>query len=384
MTPNWKVIHADALEGLRTLPSNSVQCCVTSPPYWNLRNYNAVGQIGLEKTDSEYLEALLKVFEEVKRVLRDDGLLFVNIGDTYVDKELCAIPWRFALLMRLNGWCLIRDIIWNKRRGMPESTKTRPTSIHEYIFMFAKQKDYFSDFINMLEDALTEIGTKSGKGSAKRLIQQGVNARPEEYYVSNGKRMMRSVWSISTANSFDGHFAVYPEEIVERCLRIATTDKGCCASCFAPIQREYVKVGGPPPRSEYVKTITKTSLPGYTSNDSCALYGGDLSKMYNEYGYAEYKTVSWNRTCVKNCKSLECKICNGHGCESCVHTGIERIPNVVLDPFCGSGTTGVVALKMQRSFIGIELNGEYVELSRRNICKDMSLFNTNAEVDNNG
>jgi DNA modification methylase len=147
-------IHCgDALEVLQTLPADSVQCCVTSPPYWGLRDYGVAGQIGLEATVEEFLSRLVEVFREVRRVLRPDGTAWVNMGDSYSwgsgralkPKDLIGQPWALAFALRADGWYLRRDIIWHKPNPMPESTRDRPTTAHEYLFLLSKSASYFYD-----------------------------------------------------------------------------------------------------------------------------------------------------------------------------------------------------------------------------------------------
>ena len=149
-----KVICGDAAEVLKTLPQGSVNMCVTSPPYYGLRDYGEDGQIGLEQTPQEYIGRLTEVFDEVKRVLADDGTLWLNIGDTYANKpyksvkpkDLIGIPWMLAFALRERGWYLRSDIIWNKTNALPEAVKDRPAKCYEHIFLFAKSPKYYFDY----------------------------------------------------------------------------------------------------------------------------------------------------------------------------------------------------------------------------------------------
>lgn len=257
------VVTGDAYEVLRGLPDEFVDTVVTSPPYWSLRNYSAPGQIGLEEDPDEYVASLVRIFEEVRRVLTKDGSMWLNIGDSYTSggrtwrapdkknpvramttrpptpkglkpKELVGIPWRLAFALQASGWYLRSDVIWRKPNAMPESVKDRPTRSHEYLFFITKNERYFYD-----RTAVPEV---------------------------NG-RNLRSVWDINTQPFPEAHFATFPAELVERCIKT-------------------------------------TSKPG----------------------------------------------------------------DVVLDPFLGSGTTAVAAVRNRRAFFGIELNPEYVEISRRRIA----------------
>jgi len=212
------ILEGDALEVLRRLPSGSVQCVVTSPPYWGLRDYNIEGQIGLEPTLPQFLNHLIAIFNEVKRVLREDGTLWLNIGDGYTSgnrgyraadkknparemsirpdtpdglkpKDLQGIPWRLAFALQDDGWYLRSDIVWNKPNAMPESVKDRPTRAHEYLFMLTKSERYFYDY-----EAVKEIG---------------LNGKP---------RNRRSVWDVNTQPFTDAHFATFPPSLIEPCI----------------------------------------------------------------------------------------------------------------------------------------------------------------------
>ncbi|MBU4276050.1 MAG: site-specific DNA-methyltransferase [Proteobacteria bacterium] len=212
------ILEGDALQALSLLPSNSVQCVVTSPPYWGLRDYHIGGQIGLEKTLPQFLNHLVAIFNEVKRVIRDDGTLWLNIGDGYTSgnrgyratdkknparamairpdtpdglkpKDLQGIPWRLAFALQDDGWYLRSDIVWHKPNAMPESVKDRPTRAHEYLFMLTKSERYYYDY-----EAVKEIG-------------------------SNGKlRNRRSVWNIHTQAFPGAHFATFPPSLIEPCI----------------------------------------------------------------------------------------------------------------------------------------------------------------------
>lgn len=216
------IIQGDVREALALLPAESVQCVVTSPPYWGLRDYGISGQIGLEPELSGYIKSLVAVFSEVKRLLKPGGLLWLNIGDGYTsgnrgwrapdkknpnramrvrpdnppglkDKELLGIPWRLAFALQESGWYLRTDIIWHKPNVMPESVKDRPTRAHEYLFMFAKSERYRYNASAVMEPA--------GGGAA---------------------RNRRSVWSINTRNSGSSHIAPFPPELVEPCILAST------------------------------------------------------------------------------------------------------------------------------------------------------------------
>jgi len=219
------IIEGDVHFALSRLPSDSIQCVVTSPPYWGLRDYGIPGQIGLEPTLAGFIQALTGVFAEVKRVLKPDGILWLNIGDGYTsgnrgwrapdkknpnramsvrpenppglkDKDLMGIPWRLAFALQDSGWYLRSDIVWNKPNAMPESVKDRPTRSHEYIFMLTKSQNYRYNAAAVQEPA-----------------------------AAGHARNRRSVWNINTNNSGSSHIAAFPQALVEPCL-LASTEPG--------------------------------------------------------------------------------------------------------------------------------------------------------------
>ena len=313
-----RVLVGDVRESLAGVDAGSIQTCVTSPPYWGLRDYGNQGQIGLEASPDEFVEALCLVFDEVWRVLADDGTLWLNLGDSYkpsgnsstkkgfneryfgkeyksdkqgadeahVDKsqfhadgikakDLVGIPWRVAFALQARGWYLRSEIIWHKPNPMPESVTDRPTKSHEHIFLLSKQAKYYYDHEAIKEDGVIPAGTKAAKGSEERFNEAGVNSRPPEYKIYDGMRNKRDVWTVATQPYSGAHFAVYPTALIEPCI-----------------------------------------LAGSREGDT------------------------------------------------------------VLDPFSGSGTTGVVALRHGRNYLGCELNPEYAELSRKRISDDCGMFGT--------
>lgn len=324
----WTIHNGDCLEVLRTLADCSVQCCVTSPPYWGLRDYGVDGQLGLESTPESYVAKMAEVFREVRRVLRDDGTLWLNLGDTYGGpasnnqggmskigggkktnngaifkgrlqapgcraKDLVGIPWRVAFALQADGWCLRQDIIWHKPNPMPESVRDRCTKAHEYIFLLTKSRNYYFDADAIREPAVTGgpeiVGTETIRSSDRKSEAAGTNGRNVQQTnseaerrdivggsfnnnprlrVTDGKRNKRSVWSVTTKPFKGAHFATFPPALIEPCILAGTKE--------------------------------------------------------------------------------------GDG---------------VLDPFSGSGTTGAVAIALRRNYIGVELNAAYIELSRERIGK---------------
>jgi len=288
-------LFGDALEQLKTLPDESVQMCVTSPPYWGLRDYGHDGQIGLEETPEEFIHKLVLVFREVKRVLKDDGTLWVNIGDSYAGsgkgaathpdtndkwkqstnkgtlkkgisnfksdcikpKDLVGIPWMLAFALRADGWFLRQDIIWSKPNPMPESVTDRCTKSHEYIFLLSKSRKYLYDHEAIKEESVTNDSSLRNRDITKLNNTPGRSKMKGLVHNDYETKNKRSVWHQATKPYSGSHFAVYPPELITDCIKAGSKE-------------------------------------------------GDI----------------------------------------------------VLDPFFGSGTTGEVALRLYRKFIGIELNKE--------------------------
>ena len=250
---NANIIQGDCIEVMRTLDAGSVQTCVTSPPYWGLRDYGVDGQIGLESTPEAFIEKMVEVFCEVRRVLRDDGTLWLNLGDSYAKagvsglglhtetsttgkpnpyagvckeipdglkpKDLCMIPWRVALALQADGWWLRSVIVWAKKSPMPESVTDRPTSSWEPIFLMAKSERYFYDAEAVKEqsttgswDAMPPIGGVKHPGKNGNATYSG-DTPP-----NNGTRNQRNVWHLGPEPYAEAHFATFPTEIPRRCI----------------------------------------------------------------------------------------------------------------------------------------------------------------------
>jgi DNA modification methylase len=271
-----KIIVGDVRDKLKTLADKSVQCVVTSPPYWGLRDYKNDNQIGLEKTFTEYVSNLTSIFNEVKRIIKDDGVLWLNLGDTYASKDdlingikgknLVGIPWRVAFALQEDGWYLRQDIIWAKPNPMPEPVKDRCTKSHEHIFMFTKSPHYYFDSEAIREPRVSSSNNHQFGGKKYNDPNNPIYASPGSIYKSDGKRNKRDVWFIPTQPFAGSHFAVMPEAIAEPCI-----------------------------------------LSSSKEND------------------------------------------------------------VILDPFFGAGTIGVVSKRNNRNYIGIELNSDYVLIAENRI-----------------
>lgn len=248
---NYKTLVGDCMESMRSLPDQSIHCCVTSPPYFGLRDYGMEGQIGLEETPEAYVQRMVEVFREVKRVLRDDGTLWLNIGDTYAgyhgnknaaydaapsnkggyfenqrktlvnhsgikNKDLIGIPWMLAFALRADGWYLRQDIIWNKPNPMPESVRDRCTKAHEYVFLLSKGPRYHFGTEAMREDAVKgAAGSSFNKG---KTAEHQLGRSSDADRVEDGKRNRRSVWSVATRPYKGAHFATFPPDLIEPCI----------------------------------------------------------------------------------------------------------------------------------------------------------------------
>ena len=356
------ILNGDVIACLRSLPDACVQCVVTSPPYWGLRDYGVEGQIGLEPTPEAYVEKMVEVFREVRRVLRDDGTLWLNLGDSYASggmsnpsskstlgggkdlgaadysitrkvpnglkpKDLVGIPWRVAFALQADGWYLRSDIIWSKPNPMPESVTDRPTKSHEYVFLLSKRPRYFYD-VDAIREEQTGNAHSRGKGLTPKSAPEGSNIRAKESWhlstrdieVPRG-RNRRTVWEIPTQPMPEAHFATFPEALVEPCIKAGTSARGACPECGAPWRRVAERRN---------PTRTKVSGIGVDCDEGTKGRAGDIVVV----------TTGWQPSCACGCE--------------------ETVPCTVLDPFAGSGTVSLVAHGLGRSSVGIELNEEYI------------------------
>ncbi|MDZ4250934.1 MAG: site-specific DNA-methyltransferase [Candidatus Nanopelagicales bacterium] len=375
----WEIRQGDVLERLREMPADSVHCVVTSPPYFGQRDYGIERQIGLERTLTEYVAKMVAVFEEVRRVLRPDGTCWVNLGDGYgpmeklrragqstsrmpsaglKPKDLMMTPARVAMALQEAGWWLRSEITWCKPAPMPESVSDRPTSATEKIYLLTKQAKYFYDIDaervgfadqespfkgSTFTDGKTGV---NGQGRVSMLPRkqdghgrrhEGFNDRWDEAEAKGQLPAGRNLWNywlIGTEPFAEAHFATFPSELPRRCISLGTSAKGVCAACGAPARR-LVERG---------ETTGRTTLNG--------LGNGELANGLR-FGDGHVATLGWQLSC-------------GHWAEP--------VPALVLDPFSGSGTTGLAALRLDRSYIGIELNPDYVAMSKRRILQDKETF----------
>lgn len=370
-----KIYQGDSLEVLKTFPDESINCVMTSPPYWALRDYGIKEQLGLEKTFDEYINKLCDIFDEIKRVLRDDGTCWVNIGDCYAgemgkkngwtdnklgfEKEeaikngvcltnknkikhqlpqkcLVQIPHRFAIEMTNRGWILRNTIIWHKNSCMPSSAKDRFTVDFEYIFFFVKNKKYFFETQREphKDESLKDMERKNRRVDINlKNNQRDYEGRTRnEFYHPDG-RNKRTVWTINPKPFKGSHFAVFPEKLCETPLK-AGCPEFVCNKCGNPkvldveYQREETRPGK---ESKYTDEVY------VNSNVPQGLKKRVMAKQINK-GYKP------------TCK-----------CNAGFSGGI------ALDPFFGSGTLGLVALKQNKRFIGIELNPEYIKIAENRL-----------------
>lgn len=368
------LLNCDVLEGLATLRPKSIQCVVTSPPYWNLRDYQTNGQIGLEATIADYLAKMVEVFQAVRRVLRDDGSIWVNIGDSYLaqqgkgwngqermddanlnirckhpegigPKNLLGMPWRIALALQADGWYLRSDIIWAKPNPMPESCTDRPTKSHEHMFLLTKNPRYFYDAVAVREDGPTytrKAGTNRPFG-VPLLSRFGGKGGFGDSDVTTVGRNLRDVWTIPTQPQKEAHFATFPERLVEPCVMAGTSEKGCCPKCGAPWERVVEDIKKRP-----IATLKGGKYESSRSNRSTLAH----SNWHDGRDDAVMETTGWKPTC--KCSEAD------------------PVPCTVLDPFAGCATTGKVALALGRKFIGIELNPEYCKLAKKTLRRQES------------
>ena len=302
------LLIGDVREKLKELDDRSVQCCVTSPPYWGLRDYGESDQLGLEETPEEYVDNMVKVFREVKRVLKDDGTCWLNIGDSYSgnmsrasnngragygnpreevvsripvglkQKDLVGIPWRVAFALQQDGWYLRQDIIWHKPNPMPESVQDRCTKSHEYIFLLTKSARYYYDQdairepVSAVSLKRAEYGWDCDRPSTKNASLGGEGIHTEKMgsrFVNPDGRNKRSVWTITTKPFKDAHFAVFPIEIPTYCIKAGSKEgdvvldpfMGSGTTAFAAQEhgRKWVGVELNP---EYVKIIKRRTQQG--------------------------------------------------------------------------------------------------------------------------
>jgi DNA modification methylase len=344
------VLLGDCREVMASMEPESVHCVVTSPPYWGLRDYGSPGQLGLEPTPEAYVESMVAVFREVRRVLRSDGTVWLNLGDSYAGggtigrndtdpeslarraaegtarygkgagrgtgsqvgnhgtrppvaglkpKDLVGIPWRVAFALQADGWYLRSDIIWSKPNPMPESVTDRPTKSHEYLFLLSKSPRYYFDNDAIREDykadALWRYQYGFNPGTPANSATKNPAVGRERSEPNPAGRNIRSVWTIATQPYPGAHFATFPQALVEPCIKAGTSERGVCPECGAPWERD----------------------------------------------------ATWRPSC-------RCGM-PGH-----IDKPHQPVPATVLDCFAGSGTVGLVAQRLSRRAVLIDLSADYL------------------------
>ena len=348
------------------LPDKSIHMVVTSPPYWGMRDYglgvNIPAGIGLEPTLGEWMANIVAVMREVRRVLRDDGTVWVNLGDAYAGsgkgmlkdgslflpvttdslpaKSLMGQPWRVAFALQDAGWLLRSAIVWHKPNPMPESATDRPSNAYEMVFLLSKQGKYFYDADAIRYPSKDPLDNRASRGSKmqKRMPNGSVNGiRPgnKAYPMANA----RNVWTIPTQGRPYAHFATFPDELPRRCILAGTSEKGVCGECGSP----WVRIVERSKRYDHTTTAS-----GKSKEDPYAGQTGDGAGTHDvrQGVFSDTQTLGWEPTCS----------CNA-----------DVVPATVLDPFVGSGTTLTVAQSLNRRSVGSDLNPEYLEIARRRI-----------------
>ena len=235
-----KILHGSCLDKLKDLEDQSINTCITSPPYWGLRDYGKGKQLGLEETPEEFVNNLVEVFKEVKRVLRDDGTVWLNLGDSFLpNKQLGCIPFKVAMALQKDSWILRQDIIWHKPNCTPESVKDRCTKAHEYIFLLSKSPKYYYDNEAVKEDCVGKDERKWADTyeNVGNITQDNTNAgikRTKRYSKDgNFKRNRRSVWTVTTKAFKGSHFATFPMDLIEPCVLAGCPEGGTVLDPFA-------------------------------------------------------------------------------------------------------------------------------------------------------
>ncbi len=452
LTKSHHILVGDVIAQLKGMPPKSVHCIVTSPPYFGLRDYSTAmweggdplcnhrplrakgestsglegstesqnhaqegfkgntcpkcgatkvdHQLGLEKTPALYIKRLVKIMREARRVLRDDGCLWLNLGDSYwgswgnsgnrpqldgetrgqrerqsdylprggydnhrerpaasfkvpglKNKDLIGIPWMAAFALRADGWWLRSDVIWSKPNPMPESVMDRPAKSHEYLFLLTKSADYFYDAEAVRERAENPDRVRNDKIGGNKY--EGLYNSPTGVFTGSTTRNKRTVWTISTLPSQVSHFAVFPPALPLNCILASTSAKGVCSRCGRPWRRLIEDTG-----------VEVTGANGSKFHEGKTLGHQPRHPNATNATRTVKRTAGWAPDCACVDHAPTCHLgkvaYHPSGCD-CPHH-VELVPATVLDPFHGSGTTGAVAEYLGRRYIGVELNPEYTEL----------------------
>lgn len=429
--PRARLLYGiDVRDGLRLLESESVHCVVTSPPYWALRDYGTaqwvggdpacahtvrsasatagsqrsstlgggkktVGhskegykrvcgrcgavredvQVGLEDTPDEYVRGLVEVFREVRRVLRSDGTLWLNLGDTYVDKQQQGIPWRVALALQADGWWLRNAVIWHKVNAMPSPVQDRFSCTYEHVFLLSKSVRYFFDLDAVrVPHTYGEYGADGGFRPAQQWLSEdgsdhkmdsvdehlGDGAAPPRksgrgVYHPGGKNP-GDFYSLPTQPFAGSHFACFPEALPERCIRAGTSEHGVCSVCKSPWVRESSRedkqgnsTPGGGPKAEESQESREAGGVGRLDGGRRAVAGSTFHNNPRKRSLPDRKVGGWAPAC---------------------RCGADVSRAVVLDPFSGSATTGRVSVRLGRDYVGIDLNESYLPMAVSRVRDD--------------
>lgn len=362
MNEDLTIYIGDVIETLKEFKDDSIDCVVTSPPYWGLRDYGHTGQIGSEETPELFVESLVEVFSHVHRVLTKTGTVWLNLGDTYKNKELVGVPWMVALAMKKAGWILRSDVIWAKNNPMPEAVRDRPTRAHEYVFLFSKRKKYWWDQFIASEPAKWERwGGQTTKkidpmSRASVMVSNRSKKEIEESFDTTRKNM-RSVWSFPTQNYKNAHFATFPEELPKRAIE-ASCPLEVCIICGEPRKRIVDRS-----KSDYRKILEEQDITWREMHDAALTEGKgqDTNRLHiGQTRDANGKAFKYKSPTMHHKGWTKCK---------CAFPAYRK--GIALDPFAGSGTTMKVARDLGRHGIGIDLQPDYLPLmlERNNICR---------------
>lgn len=390
----------DVRSVLPLLPAGIAQTCITSPPYFGLRDYGVDGQLGLESTPAAFLETMTDVFDQVRRVLRPGSTLWCNMGDSYAsnwpcnrrnvigtgslengkrenrpprgigdgikDKDLMMIPAELAITLRNAGWWLRSEIIWAKPNPMPESVTDRPTKSHEQVYLLANAQKYFYD-AEAIKENTTGNAHARGNGVNPKAAEPGSGIRQNTSFSAAvneivSSRNARTVWTIAPQPFSEAHFATFPPELPERCIKAGTSAHGQCVACGDPYTRiiekqPYTADKMPdgwdtgPGRHEAFHREGREKGKG--RDRTAANRNGEGQSTLDNGSVLQTATIGWQKTC--KCETDEVE------------------PQIVLEPFAGAGTTLIAAKKLGRRSIGIELNPDYCKIIVARIQKETAM-----------
>lgn len=470
-----KIIQGDCIEGMRTLPDQSVNCCVTSPPYFGLRDYGHEGQIGLEETPEQFVAKMVEVFREVKRVLKDDGTLWLNLGDSYAsnskgsggpskkqdsnagsryesrkfnhgvkEKDLIGIPWMVAFALRADGWYLRQDIIWHKPNPMPESVTDRCTKSHEYIFLLSKSQKYYYDNEAIKQESIEPIRARE-KNNGESAVYTKMRGH-DGNCGNDGMANKRSVWTVTTKPYSEAHFATYPPDLIVDCIKAGCPEKTYTCSCcgfsvnlyesntianettYQELQKMWRRISGNRPmeqRENFLYQEMQFNMDGreqgihkgvdnliegiqddYVAKSpkqnqirvcdgTQAGYGGTPGEAFGENGsdtpqgsrQTEQPHIKSGTTKEGDTRQVAEAANKGDllsalweedksvgACPKCGKGELIGKRGITLDCFMGAGTTAMVARKLNRNYVGFELNPEYIRIAQNRLQTELGMF----------